>query len=325
MFLKSLIQPHYPNTAVEISRDRITGVVIEPQKSSCVLKRYFIEPLPAGVLDPSMMRPNIVDFSKMQEILKNGLERLGGNSDRITVLLSDRLAKVSIIALDKVSGSRRELEDLLRWKLKKSTPFRVEAARIGYQVFASDDGRPSGFVLVSLIQDSVLKQYEELLLSQRKHPGLVDFSSFNVYNFYASEIERQVGGNGDSVVLNCADSYFTAMIFRGPRLIFYRCKSWLLEEEGHADVSFCDQLRTELKPSLLYYQERLGGGQIKRVFVRTDPSVSEDLLSLLDTDFPGRVEKIDPSRIVTLQNHGEQPTDEELQLLCPAIGAGVGR
>jgi hypothetical protein len=75
----------------------------------------------------------------------------------------------------------------------------------------------------------------------------------------------------------------------------------------------------------LYYQERLGGGQIKRVFVRTDPSVSEDLLSLLDTDFPGRVEKIDPSRIVTLQNHGEQPTDEELQLLCPAIGAGVGR
>jgi hypothetical protein len=325
MFLKSLIQARYPHTAVEISKDRITGVVIEPQKSSCVLKRYFIEPLPAGVLDPSMMRPNIIDFSRMQEILKQGLERLGGNGDRITVLLSDRLAKVSIVALDKISSSRRELEDLLRWKLKKSTPFRIESARIGYQVFPSDDGRPGSFVLVSLIQDSVLKQYEELLFSQRRHPGLVDFCSFNVYNFYAGEIEKQIGGSGDCMVLNCAGSYFTAMIFRGPRLIFYRCKNWLLDEEGRPDVSFCDQLRTELKPSLLYYRERLGGREIRKAFARMDPSVPGDLLSVLDDDFPERVEKIDPSRVVTFQNHGVQPGDEELQLLCPAIGAGFGR
>jgi Tfp pilus assembly PilM family ATPase len=324
MFLESLIKPSYPHVAVEISQNCMAGVLLEPERDSYSLKKYFVEVIPEGVLEISMMRPNILDFSRMQEILKDGLERLGGGIDTLSLVLSDRLAKVNIITLENFSLSQKELLELLRWKLKKSTPFRVEAAHIGYQVFSSMDGG-GGAVLVALIQDSVLKQYEELFLSLKIHPGLVDFSSFNVYNLFCEEIVSQLEPEDNFMIVNCCDTYFTIMIFRGSSPIFYRCKNWITEGDIDSETSFCDQLKSELKPSLLYYHDRLKGGPIARVYFRIVPGLATGLLSILQHEFPGSIEVMDPLRVLKMHADDEGPGVEDLQILSPSIGAGFGR
>ena len=76
-------------------------------------------------------------------------------------MLPDNLAKVSIVALHERPPTRQQLHELLRFKLRRSVPFRMEDAVVAWQQIPSEGSEIS--VLAAVMLRSVVEHYEAVL------------------------------------------------------------------------------------------------------------------------------------------------------------------
>ena len=110
------------------------------------------------------------------------------------------------------------------------------------------------------------------------------------------------------------------MILRDADIIFYRCKPHVQTENGDtlADV------RREIYTSLAFYQEKLLGRGIGRVFVRCAGMPPEAIREAAGAETGGEVELLDPLTVVPI--NGAPPLSPDLaSFAAPAIGAVAGR
>ncbi len=77
-------------------------------------------------------KPNIHALEPVANSLKTLWSRNHFKSSRICLLLQDRCALQFQVNMEHPSTSQEECMDLLKFKLKKSIPFRIEEARINF-------------------------------------------------------------------------------------------------------------------------------------------------------------------------------------------------
>jgi hypothetical protein len=300
----SLFRPDYPPFAVEVSSQRLIGVALERSKTGIALVGSRVVALAPGVVAPSLGRPAIGDAPGFREAL-----RQTGFTGRFSLLLPDRVAKLTFVELEQEPGSIAETTELIRWKLKRSTPFRVEDGRISFEAFP---GNGVTHCLVSLVHEQVVQQFEEIVGELGYEAGLIDVSSLNLWNL----VEAALPAEEAVLLLNITEDSGSALVARGGRPVFIRCKS----PAGMEALSF-EEFRTELHPTLLYYQDRLGGEPIRRAVVRAPAAVAAELQELLASRFD--IE----SRLVGLGSITAAPFPEGLDagMVAPAVGAALGR
>ena len=71
---------------------------------------------------------------------------------------------------------------------------------------------------------SVVEQYEAAFEAAGARPGLVDLCTPSLFNLVRADIAKAVRGGSDAALLNCTRNYFTLLIVRADRVVFYRCK-----------------------------------------------------------------------------------------------------
>jgi Tfp pilus assembly PilM family ATPase len=156
----------------------------------------------------------------------------------------------------------------------------------------------------------------------------VDLSSFALVNLYRGVIDKEVPADGDFMIVNVTGSFFTVMIFRAGRVLFYRCKAFTTDDDASLEGRR-RLLRREVQASLVYYQERLNGRELSRLYVRASGLDTQAALSALTGDgIPVAAELMEVRRALSLSgriNAAGDRADELLQKLAPAIGAAVGR
>jgi len=243
-------------------------------------------------------------------------ESTGTRPGRVSLVLPDSVARVSLMSFPERPPNRRHLDEMVRFKLRKSVPFRLEEAAISYQVVPSHG--PEMQVLVALMLRSVVEQYEQVLEAVGARPGRVEVSTLSLYNLCRRDMEKASGGERDVALLNCARGYFSLLIVRGERLLFYRSKSLPVEEEAAEAVE--PVLNRELATSVSYYQEKLGGQGVARTFVRDvtlPPGARNGSLEALGL---GAVWPLDPAAGLEVAN-GVRLDPAAGQKLAPALGA----
>jgi len=310
--LHGLFRVDYPPLALEIDHDRVSGVIVERGRGGLKLVARATKSLPPGLIEVGMVRANVQDARLLGVLVADLVAGLDRNAKRASLVLSDKVAKVSIVALESTPRSLDETRDLLIWKLKKATPFRVEEGRLSFQSFPSFGAGTQ--CLTAFARESVVAEYEEALSSAGLHPGLVDFATFNVFNLYHDVIAADVGQD-DALFLNLTGEYCSSLIVRGMRPLFYRCKILAV---GGADL---EQVMAELHPTLLYYQDRLQGLGLKRVYVRAAPTAALALTSQIQERHGFASEILDPGRVLDLQTL----SPDERYDIGPALGAAMGR
>jgi hypothetical protein len=308
--LTALFRPDYPPLAVEVTSRAISGVVIERIGGGGIaLSARAVVPLPPGLVQPSLLKPAIIDLDVFKAALAQCLKQLPSGNRQISILLPDRVGKISFVELEKSGSTLSETADLIRWKLKRGTPFRVEDGRIGFQAFAAGGGAKR--FLVSMVLTQVVEQFERAVADVGYSCGLVDLASFNLWNL----VHDRLGRNEDSLIVNVGDEYATAIIARGAEPLMVRCKSPAGPEPPAAE-----EIRAELNSSLLYYQDRIGGPGIAQALVRAPeafvPIVSEALalhgIRAVPVDLGGIA-------------GGSDLLPSEIFALAPAVGAACGR
>jgi type IV pilus assembly protein PilM len=322
------LKPRVPQVAVGLLPGRL-GVV---RLSSPASRRrvgnfrpaviaYREVPLPDGLLAPSLTRANFTDAGPVEQALQAALQEVAPREERVCMVLPDSMARVSILRFNRMPGSRREMFDLIRFRMQKVLPFKIEEAALDFQLLSEPAAAEPDF-LVTLAQRTTLFQYERLLTGMGRLPGLVELETFSLVNLVARTPEREQLDRGDWALVNAAPGYLTVLFFRSGSLCFYRSKA--VAEEERAPEKFHAALRRELASCAAFYREHLAGASLERTLLRSVNGESRFLPGLVQEEFACPVAVVDPGKAVTLPP-GSDPAEPKWQLLAPALGAALGR
>jgi type IV pilus assembly protein PilM len=319
-----LFQPRYPPLAVEVGTDRLCLVHVDRTKDKkLVVRRYGEVEVPEGALEVRFGQPNVRRPAEVAAALLRVLEKEGIEARALSIVLPDHLARTALLHLGERPGRRSEVLEVIRWKLRKSVPFKVEDAHIDYQMFPAPKDGGAHLCQAVLVLRSVLESYESLMKDLGLHAGLLDLSTFNLVNLYRPVLIEEPG---DALLLNVSGSFFALMILREGVPIFYRAKSYTFANGDRSDPQRAMVVR-EVDSSLTYYRERLGGVGAARIHMRCVDLGADSLREALEERIDGQVVPLDPTRIITVEPRSDDPAvhQEMLQRMAPALGAALGR
>jgi hypothetical protein len=221
-------------------------------------------------------------------------------------VIPDSAARVSLVRFDQIPSRRDDLDQLIRWQMKKSLPFAVEEASITH----SEGGRTdagSEFVVVAARRD-VVAEYEAVCDDAGVHAGVVDLATLSIANLYLAS----GAPSGDWLVVHMRPEYTSIAILRGANLIYFRNSA-----EGDAEP-----LGDVIHQTVMYYQDRLSGQGLSRVFAggRSRLPAGVDAAS---RDIESRVgvvvEPLDPTIIAPLVDR-VSVTPRQGAALAPLVG-----
>jgi Tfp pilus assembly PilM family ATPase len=303
----SLSAPNPPTVAVEIAAHAVTAVSVSTDAERVVA--HAIEPLPPGALVPSLTVANVVDRPAVAGALSRALDRIGG-ARRVGIVVPDAVARVSLVRFQEVPARYNDLEQLIRWQMRKAAPFPIEEAQVSFvRGIRTTEGQE---FIVSLARRDVIAEYEALCAGAGAHAGLVDLSTFNVIN----TVLAAGPSNDDWLLVNMASDWTSVAILRGPDLIFFRSRG------ADGDATLADLVHQ----TAMYHEDRLGGSRLSRVVLcgasTADPRQAAEVEWLrrsLEERLGTTVQPVDPSRAAALPE-GTAATPSLLDALAPLIG-----
>jgi len=315
------LRPPYPPVAVEFDREEAVLVRVKhKRRGKPLLEAHAVRSVPTDCIPASIFQQPAGANTELVGQLRELFEVTGTRPGRVSLVLPDNLAKVSLLTLPERPASQRQLDELVRSKMRRAVPFRLEEAKISYQLLPAE-GRQVG-VLVLLVRKNLVDRFEQALGALGARVGLIDISTPNLINLYRPRLAAACRDGKDVALLNCASNYFSLVIVRNERLIFFRCKTFSTESRPtNGSNGF---LVREVASSFSYYREKLAGQGVEHVFVRGLHAPFEEIASKLDGLELPQVESIDPTVDLELPP-GERIDARMAQRIAPALGAAAGR
>ena len=318
------LRPRYPDVAVEIDPDgMVMARVKRPRRGEPTLETHKIREMDLADLAGSSARTNLTNHRSLTREFEKLFQQSGLKPGRVSLILPDNLAKLSILSLPDKPASRQHLEEMLKFKVKRSIPYRIEDARLSWQIL--DEPHGGVRLLVGLLRRAVVEHYESALKAAGATVGLVDLCTPNLVNLYQRRLSET---EGSVALLNVTSRYFSLLIMNGGTLVFYRCKNFHLGEEATSEPVSPEQadivLRRELAASFSYFTDKLDGQGISRVFIRTTGEPFTELAERFHGLGVEDVQPLDPTSLLSL-GPGLRLESSVGQRLAPVLGATVGR
>jgi Tfp pilus assembly PilM family ATPase len=290
----------------------VSAATIASRESGLSVTAHAVEPLPPDAVVPSLNAPNIVDPKAVGLVLRQVFDRMGVRPKRVALAIPDSVAKVSLLRFEKVPQRRSDLDELIRWQVRKAAPFRIEDAQLSYMPSLKAPDGAAEFVVV-MARKSIVREYEAACEAAGAQAGVVDLTTFNVINAaFASPHPPE----GDWLLVHVAQEDATMAILRGDSLVFFRNRV-ADGEAGLADM---------VHQTAMYYEDRLNGSGFGRVVLTGGGSPASQgaqdadyLRRALENRLDTTVDSIDPRNAATLLDR-IATTPELLDTLAPLVG-----
>ncbi|MEQ1572702.1 MAG: pilus assembly protein PilM [Vicinamibacterales bacterium] len=296
-----------PDAAVEISLERVSAAVVSRRGFTATVQAYAVQPLPVGAVAASLTSQNIVDRAAVVAALRSVLGSLGTRPARIALVIPDVTARISLVKFDQVPARREDLDQLVRWQIRKSAPFPIEEACIAY---TPAGGRVSAAeFLVALARRDVIREYESVCDEAGVYAGLVDIATLSVVNLFLASDGVPAG---DWLLVHMRPEHTSLVIMRDEAVMFFR--NGAEGEEG--------SLADRVHQTAMYYQDRLAGQGFTRVLLGGSGQTAGALDAArrgLEERLGVPVEAIDPTRAAALTNR-IAATGDLADILSPLVG-----
>ena len=315
----SRLRPPYPPVAMEVNRKEVVLVRFKAKhRGKPLLEAQAVRPMPEDSMPLSIFDQTARPTTDLTARFREMFELTGTRPGRISLILPDNLAKVSLLTLPERPASPRQLDELVRSKMRRTVPFRLEDAAISYQILPGEGRQVS--LLVLLTPRQMIDRFEHSLAALGARVGLIDIATPNLINLCRTRLEAGSRDGKDVALLNCASNYFSLVIVRNGRLIFFRCKTQ--SPEGEAANGGNGFLVREVASSLSYYREKLDGQGIASVIVHGLGVSADQIGEKLGELGLAQVESVDES--VDVELAPGQRIDSDLAMrLAPALGAAA--
>ncbi|HTQ54423.1 MAG TPA: hypothetical protein VMI94_08185 [Bryobacteraceae bacterium] len=234
-FISGLLQEPPPALAFELSE---AGIAAARMTGKTELD---FRPLKPGVLSISPLKDNVVMPDELSFAVRD-LAPAANNRKRrdAALILPDYSTRIAVLDFDSFPSDPKEQLSLVRFRLRKSIPFDVEAAAMSYCVLPAEGKKCDVVVVVAPLE--VVSRYEAPFRAAGMNPGLVTTSSLAALNL--------IDDPGITVVAKVAGHTLTVMVLNHGRLKLVRC----LEIAG-TDIS---EIAADLYPTFVYIEDNLG-------------------------------------------------------------------
>ena len=242
--ISKLLKPRFPACAVGIEKDSAAVVQLERGRGGFVVKRAAAIDLSPDSVRPGFDHSNLADPADLVGALTDLATSAGLLRQRKwSVALPESSARSAVITLEGTAGSRREVEEVLAWKIERAFGAELSELRLGREQLAPNAQKQPRY-LVTAVRLSVLAEYEAALAAMGWHAGLI------LPRHAGEEQWLRNGSSGDGLLLTAHDEGFTAVLMRNNRPMTLR-------------TVFCDsdECDDELHRVLLFYRERSGAEQ----------------------------------------------------------------
>jgi type IV pilus assembly protein PilM len=161
------------------------------------------QPFTEEVLSVNPVRDNVLLPEQLQETVGKLVPTSPHRRRRLAaVILPDYCSRVAVLDFDTFPSDVQEQQALVRFRVKKSVPFDLEAASISYHVQPHVAGGKKRDVVVAVISQEILARYEAPLRMAGLHAGLVTLSALTALNLVHSpdlEVVAKLSGRAISV------------------------------------------------------------------------------------------------------------------------------
>ena len=273
---------------------------------------HAVEVLPPGAVVPSLNATNIADPKVVGAALRRVFERMGGRPKRVALAIPDSVAKVSLLRFEKVPARAHDLDELVKWQVRKAAPFRIEDAQLTYIPGLKAADGSTEFIVVMARKD-IIREYEAVCEDAGAQAGVVDLATLNVVN---AVLAGSQAPSDDWLLVHVTPEDATMVILRGESLVFFRNRI-ADGESGLADM---------VHQTAMYYEDRLSGSGFGRVVLAGGGSpaaqVGQDadyLRRALEERLGIKVDAVDPRNAATLMDR-ISANNELLDTLAPLVG-----
>lgn len=279
-----------PGVAVEVAPGHVTVLALSDSGRETTIAGYAIEPLAPGVMTAALNAPNVADEGALSAAIRSALDKVAARVRRVALVLPDTVAKVSLIRFEKVPSKLQDLDQLIRWQVRKTAPFRVEDAQLSWVPGAPLEGGGREFI-VSMARRDVIQSFERVCDASGIHAGIIDIASFSLINAHLAAAGRP---DGDWLLVHLASDYVTLAVVRGSTLVFFRNRT------VGAEADLADMVHQ----TAMYHEDRLGGGGFAQVLLAgaslAGPEHGERLRRGIEERLGGRVEPLDVRRAAAM-------------------------
>lgn len=255
---------------VEISPAGLYFARLSGSQASPRLERVAHAPLAPGAMRVSLREVNLNDPAAFTDCFRAGHNLLNTSVTRLSVSIPDAVGRVMIVDIEDRFKNRGEALDIIRWKLKKSIPFEPSETHLDYQQLKIRDNGQM-VLLVALVSHTVIRQYEDLIVSAGFSPAAIDFNLFNQYRAFESRLALQ----DDGALFVFHDNSLGVMFFSGGIPEFIRTK----EFSGHSSVE--SRLFMEVSSSLRVYRERFPDRGTAGCHCIASPQIAADFRAMI--------------------------------------------
>ena len=299
-----------PDAAVEITPERVSAAQVSLRGKDPLIVAYATEPLPPGAVTPSLTATNVHDRAAVGAAVTRLFEKLPSRPKRVALVIPDTAAKISLVRFDRIPGRRDDFDQLVRWQVRKATPFPIEEANVTYAPGLKIGAEGREFLVV-VARQGFVAEYEHACQDAGAEPGLVDVSTISLVNMYLASTPP----SGDWLLVHVRPDSTSIVIMRGEDVIFYRNRA-----EGEQD-----SLTELVHQTSMYYQDRLSGTGFSRVLIGglgRGPGVSESARRGLEDRLGAVVDTVNVGQAATLTDR-VAASPEINDLLGPLVGISL--
>jgi len=225
-----------PELVLEIQPGFVAGARLDStHRAPRHVQRMEVEDLAAGAVEALFNRPNVNNLAELERAVRAVVQVVGNGNGRLGLLIPDATTRVAMLSFETLPENRKEVEALVRWRIKEMVPFSPEEARISYQIVRGGQG--SIELLAVAAKSSVLSEYESVLEPWGRSPALILPSTMALLPLLPDH-----GGSGQLLIHACS-GWVTVAVVSGGTVQLWRTRQVSpgegadLASEGASEIS----------------------------------------------------------------------------------------
>jgi len=245
-----------------------------PAAKGYVFAASHLRELPADLFSGGVLGGPVREQKVLEGEVQQLVAELPGPIDEASLVLPDTWLRLTFTELTELPRRSRDREAILRWKLKRLVPFRIEDLRIGAaQVTPFPNQEEPLRLLLGFAIELLLSQVEAAFRSAGVEIGRITNQTLATL----AGIEHNLGAEELGALLMVQGDAYTLSYFRGGEPLLYRYKA-IGELGGSTLVS---AVHRDLRLTASFVAQHFPESPLRRAFLVTEPEDEERWLGWL--------------------------------------------
>jgi len=306
-----------PPFAFACSSSRLSFAAFEREAGRLVLGEFRGEELAPETFQHGLLGGPPREARAFEERVSGFVSGLGAPVREASLVLPDAWLRTAFAEVDQVSGNGQSREEMLRWKLKRLVPFRVDELRVRAVEVAPVPGQSEAHrLLLGFGIETLLGQLEAAFAAAGVHVGRITNRGLSACGALAG-MRPESGLEG--LVLVTDEGYTLVFTLHGePVLHRFKTFSDSLPSEAQGDA-----VRRDVRLTRTFLEDRFPGEELAPVLLAAPEEAVPSWALWLEEGIERPVQPVGPDHLVPLEARGARPPWPELLPLAGAASQEI--